>query len=153
MFGIFAVVIIKGAIINIIDSQKLKEYSQTEGVVVECLTEERVSTTGGGQTPERTHRYTVYISVVEYVVDGTNYTLKGPAYTSGESIGTKKTVFYNPANPAESLMKEDVSDTWYLLLVMVLIVTPAALLFRFVFKLFFDDAKDLKKERKQERRG
>ncbi len=124
------------------NKQKLKEYIQTEGRVIDRIEEERTQHqhSGGRKKRYRTNTYTVYSSIVEYSVDNVTYTLIGPAYTSQEEIGTEKIVFYNPLNPAESLMEEDIDDSIYMLFIMTIflavIVLFWGLVFRFLFQLF-----------------
>lgn len=83
----------------------------------------------------------MYISVVSYTVNGRTYELNGPAYTNRERIGTQKIVFYNPNNPAESLMEEHVSDTWYMLFIMALPMVLTGGIFLFVYKAVFSKGK------------
>lgn len=97
--------------LNISNTQKLEEYVQTEGTVAGAREETRYRSTGTGSR-KRTESYTVYISVITYVVNGAHYGIDGLEYTEPERVGTKKEVFYNPENPEQALMKETVDAEW-----------------------------------------
>lgn len=107
---------------NIEASQKLKEYSQTEGRVIDIRTEQSGSTT-------------FYISIVEYSVDGTKYTLAGPYYQKNrkDTIGTEKVIYYNPENPADGIMQENIDYTWYSLLMLFLFLLGMGIMWGFYF--------------------
>lgn len=146
LFGIGILIFagIKNLAANIEDIYKLRTYLQTEGTVIRNYKEEYKIVTRRGPygTGGHTKTRTINTNTLEYCVDGTTYTLNGPAKIIGDKIGTKKTVFYNPQNPAESLVKGHVTDRWYSLLVLLLILIPAMFLFRWMFKLFFGGKKD-----------
>ena len=138
--SIFVILGIRESIANHKNSQKLKEYSQTEGTVVDIIQEERKDNLRiAGK--HRSHTYIVYTSVVEYCVDGVTYTLNGPPYQNPEVTGTKKVVYYNPQNPGDGLMEEDVSNTWYGLAVLLTFVLLFGSFILFMYRLVFGKGK------------
>lgn len=138
--SIFVILGVKETIANHKDSQKLKEYSQTEGTVVDSIQEERTEKRRiAGK--HRSHTFMVYTSVIEYCVDGATYTLNGPPYQNPEEIGTRKVVYYNPENPGEGRMEEDVSNTWYALAVLFTFVLLFGAFILFMYRLVFGKGK------------
>lgn len=111
----FCVIFVASKAIHVISGYwKIRHYEQTAGTVMACA-ELRTGSTGGGRTGAARgitgSRSTYYISTIEYQVDGVVYKLYGPVLHSKEIIGMGKTVYYNPKNPADSVLKEEVDDT------------------------------------------
>lgn len=124
LYAVFVIFLIKGIITNISDAKKEKEYSQTTGTIVKINEEEREYSTKTGDH-YKTIRYPVYISVIEYTVNGVSYTITGVPYESPEQIGEQRNVFYNPQNPTDSVLEGTSSSGWtgiIILTVMLIIV-------------------------------
>lgn len=95
-------------ITSVISHWKMQEYVQTEGTVIDCrkFTTTAISSSRSSGSVGRQTRYTI---TVQYSVDGVRYTLQDSEIATKVTRGTQMTVYYNPKNPADGLIKEQVS--------------------------------------------